>query len=178
MSTKPETAVELPPLPEGKAVVRGPVAAFKDPECGTLVDFDCEGPLSHCPEDGEELFTADQMQDYARAALLAADGKAGGEVAAHLWWLGNKRFTQWHAADESHLPWKSVPLYTRPQPAAQVAQPLTEERVERMVEAYTRYQIRVDRGYAQQEEGMRLALVAGGFISADTKIIDAETEAH
>lgn len=62
---------ELPPLPEGKAVVRGPVAAFKDPEYGTLVDFDCEGPISHDPEDGEELFTADQMRDYARTAVLS-----------------------------------------------------------------------------------------------------------
>lgn len=70
-STKPETAAELPPLPEGKAVVRGPVAAFKDPECGSLVDFDCEGPLSYCPEDGEELFTVDQMRDYARTAVLS-----------------------------------------------------------------------------------------------------------
>ncbi|MBX9960939.1 MAG: hypothetical protein K2Y15_12455 [Burkholderiaceae bacterium] len=54
----------LPPLPEGKAVVRGPAAAFNDPECGTLVDFDCEGPLSHCPDGGEELFTADQVLVY------------------------------------------------------------------------------------------------------------------
>lgn len=54
----------LPPLPEGKAVVRGPVSAFKEPEYGTLVDFDCEGPLSHCPADGEELFTADQVLAY------------------------------------------------------------------------------------------------------------------
>lgn len=54
----------LPPLPEGKAVVRGPVSAFKEPEYGTLVDFDCEGPLSHCPADEEELFTADQVLAY------------------------------------------------------------------------------------------------------------------
>lgn len=59
----------VPPLPEGKAVVRGPVSAFNDPESGTLVDFDCEGPLSHCPEDGEELFTADQVLDYSAACL-------------------------------------------------------------------------------------------------------------
>ena len=65
-------AVELPQLPEGKCVVRGPASAFNNPESGSLVDFDCEGPLSHCPEDGEELFTADQMQDYALAALLEA----------------------------------------------------------------------------------------------------------
>ena len=60
---------ELPALPEGKGVVRGPVAAFSQPEYGTLVDFDCEGPLSHDPEDGEELFTADQMREYAIAAI-------------------------------------------------------------------------------------------------------------
>lgn len=65
---------ELPALPEGKCVVRGPVAAFSQPECGTLVDFDCEGPLSHDPEDGEELFTADQMREYATAAIKAAHG--------------------------------------------------------------------------------------------------------
>lgn len=65
-------AGELPQLPEGKCVVRGPASAFNNPESGSLVDFDCEGPLSHCPEDGEELFTADQMRDYARAALLEA----------------------------------------------------------------------------------------------------------
>lgn len=59
----------LPPLPEGKAVVRGPVSAFKEPEYGTLVDFDCEGPLSHCPADGEELFTADQVLAYGAACL-------------------------------------------------------------------------------------------------------------
>lgn len=68
----PSQVTELPQLPEGKCVVRGPASAFNNPESGSLVDFDCEGPLSHCPEDGEELFTADQMQDYARDALLEA----------------------------------------------------------------------------------------------------------
>ena len=68
---------ELPALPEGKGVVRGPVAAFSQPECGTLVDFDCEGPLSHDPGDGEELFTADQMREYANAAIKAAHGIKG-----------------------------------------------------------------------------------------------------
>lgn len=88
----------LPPLPEGKAVVRGPVSAFNNPESGSLVDFDCEGPLSHCPDDGEELFTADQVLSYGaecvqshreavarhRAALVACVGAL--KLAMH--WAG------------------------------------------------------------------------------------------
>jgi len=62
----------------------------------------------------------------------------------------------------------------RPAPAVpDAAKPLTDEQVERMVDAYTKYQSPVDRGYAQQEEGMRLALVAGGFVPEGTEIVEA-----
>lgn len=106
MTTQHDERAELPPLPEGKAVVRGPVSAFNDPESGTLVDFDCEGPLSYDPDDGEELFTADQMREYARAALLAADGQAGGEVVAYQYrWLNPANN---YAEPPSMLEWKPV----------------------------------------------------------------------
>jgi len=41
----------------------------------------------------------------------------------------------------------------------------TDEQLEAMVEAYTKYQSPADRGLSQQMEGMRLALIAGGFSS-------------
>lgn len=56
----------LPPLPDGKGTVRH--ARHADDDGGWVVDFDCEGPNSYQPDDGEELFTADQMREYARGA--------------------------------------------------------------------------------------------------------------
>lgn len=51
--------------------------------------------------------------------------------------------------------------------------PLTDKLLEKMLDAYKGYQCSGDRGYAQTEEGMRLALVAAGFYSADTEVIEA-----
>lgn len=62
-----ELAGQAGVLPEGKGVIRGPVSAFAAPESGTLVDFDCEGPLSHDPKDGEELYTEDQLREAIAA---------------------------------------------------------------------------------------------------------------
>lgn len=61
-----------PPLPEGKAVIRC-VADTEDG--GWVADFDCEGPLSHEPKEGDVLFTTDQMHAYFDVAL-AAKGQA------------------------------------------------------------------------------------------------------
>lgn len=67
-------AGEYPPLPQGKAVIR--CVADTD-EGGWVVDFDCEGPLSHEPQEGDELFTADQMHAY-----LDADRASSGATTA------------------------------------------------------------------------------------------------
>lgn len=50
--------------------------------------------------------------------------------------------------------------------------PLTDSLLEKMVEAYKAYQSPGDRGYAQCEEGMRLALVAAGIYAADEIVVD------
>ena len=73
-------------------------------------------------------------------------------------------------------------LYALPpkeaEPAPQGVQNTVDERVlRRMVDAYAKYQLPCDRGYAQQETGMRLALEAGGFLAPDSEILDAPTEA-
>ena len=64
-----QQAREYPPLPEGKAAIR---CVADTEEGGWIVDFDCEGPLSHDPEEGELLFTADQMRAYVDADRAAA----------------------------------------------------------------------------------------------------------
>lgn len=67
-------APELPELPEAKVLVR---ETDEEPEDGGwIVDCDCEGPLSYSLEANEALYTADQMREYARAALgvIPSDG--------------------------------------------------------------------------------------------------------
>jgi hypothetical protein len=54
--------IEPPPLPDGKGVIRH--AQHDDDGGGWIVDIDCEGPLSHQPDNGDELFTADQLRAY------------------------------------------------------------------------------------------------------------------
>lgn len=49
--------------------------------------------------------------------------------------------------------------------------------IERMIEAHDSYQSAADRGYGQREEGMRLALIAGGFVHPEAKIVDASEQA-
>jgi hypothetical protein len=66
-------AVDLPDLPEALVMVRD---TDDEPEGGGwIVDCDCEGPLSYSLEAGEALYTADQMREYARAALGVKEGQ-------------------------------------------------------------------------------------------------------
>lgn len=69
------------------------------------------------------------------AALLAADGKAGGEVVGYLPAHELSRLNSGHDANLRSAKFGpsaldgDIPVFTRPQQAAQVAQPLTPERI-------------------------------------------------
>jgi hypothetical protein len=83
--------VKLPPLPEAKVMVREPDEESRSLENGGwIVDCDCEGPLSYSLEGGDALYTADQMREYARAALASAPA---GEPIPEGWQMVPKTLT-------------------------------------------------------------------------------------
>lgn len=71
ITTQQDERAELPPLPEPDGY------AAMTPNGSIIVP-----PSQYKQHNAYAVFTANQMREYARAAMLAADGKAGGEAVA------------------------------------------------------------------------------------------------